>query len=180
MWFFRSDRGLFGCPIPALENTLVAHTTCRGQTMSILNSLKLVSANQAPRINGVHRQRNKLAMKLDEQMEMAKAKLSGTNYSPTQLKAVKNPATGQKVVVEAYKRVRPWFWITATGGYVFHIRYGSKVIELGKGKNAVEVADLNALIEALNTVKTAVLSGELDSEIEKASGALRSGFKKGA
>jgi len=54
------------------------------------------------------------------------------------------------------------------------------VIELGKGKNAVEVADLNALIEALTTVKNAVLAGELDAEIEKASGALRSGFKKGA
>ena len=111
---------------------------------------------------------------------MATAKLSGANYNPTQLKSVKNPATGQKVVVEAYKRVRPWFWMTAAEGYVFNIRYGSKVIELGKGKNDVEVADLSVLIEALGTVKTAVLAGELDAEIEKASGALRSGFKKGA
>ena len=56
-------------------------------------------------------------------------------------------------MIEAHKRVRPWFWITTTGGYCFHIRYGSKLIELGKGKNAVEVTDINALIEALNTVK---------------------------
>ena len=61
-----------------------------------------------------------------------------------------------------------------------NIRYGSKCIELSKGKNAVEVADLNALIEALNKVKSAVLAGELDAEIEKASGALRSGFKRSA
>lgn len=145
--------------------------------MSILGNLKLVSSVTAPRINGVQRQRNKLAAKLDEQIEMATAKQSGQSYAPTQMKAVKNPATGQKVMVEAYKRVRPWFWMTA-GGYVFNVRYGSKVIELGKGKNAVEVADLAALIEALGMVKNAVLAGELDAEIEKASGALRSGFGK--
>ena len=148
--------------------------------MSILNSLKLVAATTAPRVNGVQRQRNKLASKLDEQIDMATAKQTGTTYAPTQMKAVKNPATGQKLVVEAYKRVRPWFWIITAGGYCFNVRYGSKVIELGKGKNAVEVADLNALIEALNAVKSAVLVGELDAEIEKASGALRSGFKRGA
>ena len=64
--------------------------------------------------------------------------------------------------------------------YCFNAKYGSRCIELSKGKNAPEVADLNALIEALTTVKQAVLAGELDAEIEKASGALRSGFKKGA
>ena len=58
------------------------------------------------------------------------------------------------------------------------MRYGSKVIELGKGKNAAEVPDLASLIEALGMVKSAVLAGELDAEIEKASGALRSGFGK--
>ena len=146
--------------------------------MSILGNLKLVSAATAPRLNGVQRQRNKLAAKLDEQIEMASAKQLGTTYAPTQMKAVKNPATGQKVVVEAYKRVRPWFWMTAGAGYCFNVRYGSKVIELGKGKNAVEVTDLAALIEALGMVKSAVLAGELDAEIEKASGALRSGFGK--
>jgi len=146
--------------------------------MSLLNALKLVSAQQAPRLDGTQRQRNKLASKLDEQIDMATAKLTGALYNPTKLKALTNPATGQKVMVEANKRVRPWFWISATGGYCFHIRYGSKVIELSKGKNAVEVPDLNGLIEALNTVKQAVLAGELDAEIEKASGALRSGFGK--
>ena len=148
--------------------------------MSILNTLKLVSANQVPRVEGVQRQRNKLAAKLDEQIEMATAKQSGASYAPRHMKTVTNPATGQKVVVEAIKRVRPWFWISAAGGYCFNVRYGSKAIELGKGKNAVEVADLKALIEALSTVKSAVLAGELDAEIEKASGALRSGFKRTA
>ncbi len=52
--------------------------------------------------------------------------------------------------------------------YCFNAKYGSRCIELSKGKNAPEVADLNALIEALSPVKLAVLAGELDAEIEQA------------
>ncbi len=100
---------------------------------------------------------------------MATARKAGANYTPTKLRSLKNPSTGQKVLVESHKRVRPWYWITANGGYCFNIKYGSQVIELGKGKNAVQVEDINALIEAFSTVKTAVLAGELDAEIEKAS-----------
>ena len=42
----------------------------------------------------------------------------------------------------------------------------------------MEVADLNGLVEALSVIKQAVLNGELDQQIDAASGQLRSGFKK--
>jgi hypothetical protein len=58
------------------------------------------------------------------------------------------------------------------------VRYGAKVIELAKGKSAIEVASPDALIEALEAVNTAVLAGELDTQIEAVSGQLRSGFLK--
>jgi hypothetical protein len=54
----------------------------------------------------------------------------------------------------------------------------SKVLELTKGKTATEVADSQDLIKTLETVKAALLAGELDTQIEAASGALRSGFKR--
>ena len=54
----------------------------------------------------------------------------------------------------------------------------SKVLELTKGKTAIEVADSQDLIKTLETVKAALLAGELDTQIEAASGALRSGFKR--
>lgn len=146
--------------------------------MSFLSNLKLVAADNAGRLEGKQRQRNKLVVKLDEQIAMVTAKQAGTVYAPKRLRSVVSSETGQKVMAEMPKRIRPWFWSSATGGYFFNIRYGSRVIELGKGKNAVEVADAAALIEALNAVKSAVLAGELDVEIEKASGQLRSGFKK--
>ena len=56
------------------------------------------------------------------------------------------------------------------------IRYGAKVIELAKGKTAIEVNNPSALIEALEAVKAAVQAGELDAQLEAVSMKLREGF----
>ncbi len=56
------------------------------------------------------------------------------------------------------------------------VRYGSKTLELAKGKNAIELASGDDLIAVLLKLKEAVLAGELDAQIEAASGALRAGF----
>ena len=58
------------------------------------------------------------------------------------------------------------------------VRYGSKVLELAKGKNAIELTTGDELIAVLAKLKDAVLAGELDAQIEAASGALRAGFGK--
>jgi hypothetical protein len=80
--------------------------------------------------------------------------------------------------VEAVKRVKEWFWINDAGKLNLAVRYGSKVLELAKGKNAIELASGEELIAALHSLKAAVLAGELDSQIDAASGALRAGFEK--
>ena len=80
--------------------------------------------------------------------------------------------------MEAVKRVKEWFWINDTGKLNLAVRYGSKVLELAKGKNAVELASGEELIAALHSLKAAVLAGELDAQIEAASGQLRAGFEK--
>ncbi len=58
------------------------------------------------------------------------------------------------------------------------IRYGAKQIDIAKGKNAVEVANLEQVVVALEKIKQAVDLGELDEQIELASGELKAGFKK--
>jgi hypothetical protein len=58
------------------------------------------------------------------------------------------------------------------------VKYGSCTIELAKGKPSVEVASAEDLVKALTAIKTAVEAGELDVQIETASGALRAGFKR--
>jgi hypothetical protein len=59
-----------------------------------------------------------------------------------------------------------------------HVRYGSKVLELAKGKFAVEVASDKDLVPTLDAIKAAVLAGELDAAVEAASGVLRQRFGK--
>ncbi len=55
---------------------------------------------------------------------------------------------------------------------------GSKVLELAKGKNAVELGNKDELIQTLAMLKEAVIAGELDEAINAASDKLRSGFVK--
>ncbi len=146
--------------------------------MGALEQLTLVSAKKQVRMNPQQHRRNKLAMKMDEQIKLAEAKLNGTTYQPTKRKTVVNKETGLATSFETTKRVKEWWWTNNDGKLLLSIRYGSKVLELGKSKNAVEVADMAALLEALTLIKQAVLSGELDTQMDAASGALRSGFKK--
>ncbi len=89
-----------------------------------------------------------------------------------------NKHTGERVTVEAVKRVKEWYWINDAGKLNLAVRYGSKALELAKGKNAIELASGEELIAVLQSLKAAVLAGELDAQIEAASGALKAGFRK--
>jgi len=55
---------------------------------------------------------------------------------------------------------------------------GTQVIELAKGKYSIEVADEEALITALETVKRTVEVGELDAQINAASEHARRVFER--
>ena len=76
------------------------------------------------------------------------------------------------------KRVREWWWTAENGKTCLALRYGAKAVELAKGKTAVEVGHSDDVFAALQALKLAVESGELDAQIESASTALRAGFKK--
>ena len=56
--------------------------------------------------------------------------------------------------------------------YLRHVR----VLELARGKVAVEVGSEKDLVPTLELIKTAVLNGELDTQIEAAANKLRDGF----
>ena len=58
------------------------------------------------------------------------------------------------------------------------VKYGAKILELAKGKSAIEVGTMSELIPTLDMLKTAVAAGELDTQIDSASGTLRAGFAK--
>ena len=146
--------------------------------MSALNSLKLVAVKKPRNIPAIVTRRNKLSSKLWEQINLAKSQMDGKPFVVMKYRSVKDPATGLRKQVEVPKRIKPWWFTDNNGKVCVAIRYGAKVIELAKGKSAIEVASPDALIEALEAVNTAVLAGELDTQIEAVSGQLRSGFLK--
>jgi hypothetical protein len=145
---------------------------------SILNSLKLTAARKSRALPDVVKRRNKLLQKLAEQRDLAAALQQGQHYAPKRLRSLRDEDTGARIVKEVAVRIKPWFWTGEKGETLLAINYGSRQIELQKGKSAIDVGDAANLVSVLETVITAVKSGELDVQIEAASSKLREGFKK--
>jgi hypothetical protein len=146
--------------------------------MSALNNLKLVTAKRATTQTPTQLRRNKLCAKLFEQMQLAQAQSEGRVYAPTKFKTVKDAETGERRSIETSKKLKQWWWTAADGKLNLSIRYGAKVVEISKGKNAIELSGLKELVPTLELVKQAVTEGSLDAQIEAVSNKLRSGFKK--
>lgn len=145
--------------------------------MSVLAKLKLVSNKRERNLSPTMVRRQKLASKIEEQLQLATAQKEGRLYAPKRIKKVTNEA-GERVAIEAVKRVKEWFWTTPAKKINLSVRYGSKTLELSKGKNAIELNTQDELIETLTVLQLAVISGELDAQMEASADALRSGFKK--
>ena len=144
--------------------------------MSVLSGLKLVAAKQQRVTDPVQLRRAKLIAKLDEQIELARAQAAGASYTPTRSKRVKD-ADGTVTTVQAPKRVRAWWWAVDGGKLCVAVRYGNKVMELSKGKAAVETQP-DQLISTLGRLRDATAAGELDAQVEAASAGVRRGFKR--
>lgn len=145
--------------------------------MSTLSSLKMVNSKKPTSIPPILQRRNKLSTKVWEQIQLAKAQREGNTFTVKKFKSVKD-LDGSRKTVEHQKRVRPWWFVAQDGKVCLNVRYGARVIEFAKGKTAVEVATADELIKALEIIKGAVEAGELDAQIEQASGAVRAGFGK--
>jgi hypothetical protein len=145
--------------------------------MSSLSTLKLTATQKPTQVSAVQQRRTKLAKRIWEQIELAKAQQTGTKFVATKFRTVKD-ADGVRKTVEASKRVKAWWFTSENGKLAICVRYGSKVLELGKGKYAIEVASEKELVNVLEVVKSAVINGELDTAIDNAAAKLRDVFSK--
>lgn len=146
---------------------------------SVLGSLKLVSAVRESNQDVVLIRRQKMAMKLKEQLEMAKCFKNGNKYEVKRVRKERDDLSGELLTIETSKRLRQmWFTNADTGSICIQLRYSSKVIDLAKGKNSVEVKSADELISALGTLLTAVEKGELDTQLSSASDAVKERFRK--
>ena len=146
--------------------------------MTAIAKLKLVSSKKERIVSPIVARRNKLAGKIDEQLLFATAQRDGQIYAPKRLKNVVDKATGERKTVEATKRIKEWYWTNSAGKIHLSVRYGSKTLELAKGKNAIELNSGDELLATLVTLKDAVIAGELDDAISQASEKLKAGFTK--
>ena len=146
--------------------------------MTVFSKLKLVASLKERNVSPIVARRNKLAGKIDEQLLFATAQRDGQIYAPKRLKNVTDKVTGERKTVEATKRIKEWYWTNSIGKIHLCVRYGSKTLELAKGKNAIELNSGDELLATLATLKDAVIAGELDDAIAQASDKLKAGFTK--
>ena len=146
--------------------------------MTALAKLKLVSVTADRKSPTVWR-RNKLTGHLAHQISLARAAIAGDVFTAKKVKFVTDQESGERKPVEISHRVKPWWFTGANGKIALTLKYGAKTLEIIKGKNAIETADMDDLVATLEVIKAAVTAGQLDAQIEQASSTLRAGFKKG-
>jgi len=146
--------------------------------MSALNTLKLTATKKPTQVPSVVQRRIKLAKRLWEQIELAKAEQNGAMFSVPKFRSYTDKESGVRKQIETNKRLKSWVFVGDNGKLAIAVRYGSKVLELAKGKYAIEIASTNEVVPTLQIIKTAVEAGELDVAIENASLKLREGFAR--
>jgi hypothetical protein len=146
--------------------------------MSALSNLKLVAAKKAAQLSPVVARRQKVARRLAEQIMLATAKQDGKTYAPTKPRTVKDAETGESKSIAVPKRIKEWWFVTTDNKLCVSLRYGAKIVEIAKGKTAVELASADQLVPTLETLKTAVEEGSLDAQLEAVSAKVKAGFKK--
>ncbi len=145
--------------------------------MATLASLKLSAAQKTNSLTGAQVRRTKMLKAIGEQIAIAKAVQAGAQPIITKLRSV-TTETGERTLVETNKRVKQWWFATDNGKLAINLRYGARMLELAKGKFAIEVASEKELVPTLEALKSIAAAGELDAAIETASVKLREGFGK--
>jgi len=146
--------------------------------MSVIGTLKLVATKKPHQITAVQIRRNKICRRLHEQIMLAKSQQDGKQFFTTKFRTTTNSETGERKSIEVAKTIKPWWFTADNGKTAIAIRYGARVLELAKGKFAVEIASPSDIASTLEIIKSAVESGELDAQLEATAGNLRNAFKK--
>ena len=146
--------------------------------MTIIASLKVTNADRPRQLPVIVQRRNKLINALHDQLELARAEAEGREYLKTRRRHVKNPVTGDYTEAVVSRKPRAWFWTADDGKVYISLKYGTRVIEIAKGKSTIEVGEKQQLVPVIEALKQAVAAGELDSHINAAGAEVRSRFAK--
>jgi hypothetical protein len=140
-----------------------------GENMSVLKSLKLSDAKPVAQAKTpVERGREKLIENLALQRKFAEATIAGTVFEPPKHFVMRTNGEGARVRVEVPRRIRKGWFEDGNRTTHFSLFYAGKILELGKGKTAIEVGALANLPTLIDSLIEAVRAGELDSAVNAA------------
>lgn len=134
--------------------------------MSTMQKLNLTAASKAAPRNDTQLRRHKLISRLRQQKQVAQAHIAGNEHTQRRKVISHNADTGERTVTWQERTVRAWYWFTESGVIHFPVKYGSKALELAKGKNAIVVRELSELPDAIDLLIEATNNGELDKHID--------------
>ena len=133
--------------------------------MTHLAKLNFTTVNRSSTRDPIIARRDKLLAGLKEQKLVHAAALKKQDHRVERHKWMANEL-GERVMVKAMRRVRPWFF-EQDGGWYVQCRYGARVIAADGTNNAVFVKVLDDVISVLDAFLNAAATGELDAAITK-------------
>ena len=135
--------------------------------MSHLSKLTLKDASPRQSLTPLARKRLKLLQKLDKQIEAAEAEIDGTEFVENKSQWVTDKETGERKLINKVRPFKSWWWKNEHGTLMLTLRDGNKSIPLSDKETSIEVGGLDELISTLQTVRLAVIAGELDQQLER-------------
>lgn len=133
--------------------------------MGILQSLKVINTKRPHQASPITQRRNVLLKRIHEQIEAAKARADGSQYSVKQTRRIRNKETGETSDIIKDRYIRESWWVGDDGHLLLELRYGTKSVEFSKGKSAIDVGDWANLIPTLEKLQQAVQLGEFDDQL---------------
>ena len=135
--------------------------------MGILETLTLSDAtkrteNTDPKAN----LRRKMVAALDHQIDGAAAEIAGQHYAvEVERWITTDPATGTKERRKVQKTFRRMWFKDGTDRVMVELRFAGKPLLIA-GKSSIVAGTVDQIVPTLQTVKKAVLAGELDAALK--------------
>ena len=119
--------------------------------------LNFVSLPKNFRNDPVMKRREKMLSQLEQQRNLAQ----DPSYTIVQQRWVKDE-NGVKQPVERHKQIKRWWLRNGMGDCLLIIRYGSRVLELQKGKAAIDTGGEANLVAVIEEIMRMTKEGELN------------------
>ena len=134
--------------------------------MSNLSKLKLTTTSPREPLTPLARKRIKLLRRLDQQIAAAEAEMRDEQFMEEIKRWVRNEETGDKQLITKERPVRTWWWQNQHGAWMISLRDGNRLIPLGDKNSSVEVGAMEQMASTLETLRDAIIAGELDTQLE--------------